>query len=66
MTIFLKSHCRRPISCRVLMPWDDPQAQVPAFWCERCGGEIYEPEESFCVSCRKEQLCVLREDKVPV
>ena len=54
MRLYLQSHHRRPISRRLPMPGQDPQAAVPRSWCPVCGGEIYQPHLTQCEHCRKE------------
>ena len=38
----------------------DPQAQVPAGYCERCGGELYAPS-LVCSRCQKRAFLPLKE-----
>lgn len=38
----------------------DPQAQIPAGYCERCGGELYAPG-SICSRCERRGFLPLKE-----
>lgn len=31
----------------------DPQSLPPASWCESCGAEVYDPEQTLCTRCRR-------------
>lgn len=31
----------------------DPQSLPPASWCESCGAEVYDPEQTLCTACRR-------------
>ena len=40
--------------------YQDPQAQPPAGFCDRCGGEVYEPGR-VCSRCQRRQFLPLKE-----
>lgn len=49
----LQSHGRRPVRLQPVLGLADPQAQVPAGWCNRCGAEVYRPGADRCGRCRQ-------------
>lgn len=55
MTLYLKSHRRRPISLSGPGFLADRQALPPAAWCPVCGCEVYEDGQRYCPLCRKER-----------
>jgi hypothetical protein len=54
MIVYLRSHRRRPV--RITPRWgrSDEQAEIPWFWCCRCGREVYERGKCLCGECAKE------------
>lgn len=54
MTVYLRSHRRRPV--RLRQPWGrtDVQGEIPWFWCCRCGAEVFLPGAIRCSRCEKE------------
>lgn len=49
--ICLWSHGRRPVQLHPPLGLTDLQAQIPAGWCGRCGGEVYRPGKPYCTRC---------------
>jgi len=31
----------------------DKQGEIPVYWCESCGAEVYTPEETLCKRCKR-------------
>ena len=40
LVVYLKSHRRRPVQVGGVRRDFDPQAAIPAGWCDRCGREV--------------------------
>ena len=56
LVVYLKSHRRRPVQVGGVRRDFDPQAAIPAGWCDRCGREVFLPGVSLCPDCvRKER-----------
>ena len=53
LTVYCKSHKRRPIRFSTPMAFQDIQAQIPPAWCSVCGSEVFERGQDRCVRCRK-------------
>ena len=54
MIVYSRSHRRRPV--RIYLRWgrSDEQAEIPWFWCCRCGKEVFKRGAFLCGVCQKE------------
>lgn len=44
----------RPVLLRRPLGRMDIQALPPYAWCQRCGGEVYEPGKDLCGGCERD------------
>ena len=51
--IYLRPGGRRPVRLAGYKGREDLQAAVPAFWCRRCGMEVYEFGRILCKQCER-------------
>lgn len=60
--IYLRAGRRRPVAVGIGLA-EDPQAALPAWWCERCGAEVYTMDAVLCRRClqQKEELSYEKE-----
>ena len=52
LTVYCKNHRRRPIRFGPMPYFRDPQADIPAGWCCRCGSEVFDSGKDLCIGCR--------------
>lgn len=41
----------RPVLTKIPSLLEDLQGLPPWNWCDRCGGEVYDPEKTICKTC---------------
>ena len=52
LTVYCRNHRRRPIRFGPIPYFRDPQADIPAGWCCRCGSEVFDSGKDLCIECR--------------
>lgn len=51
MIVYVKRHRRRPIRTGRGFDGGDVQAQIPFWWCDCCGKEVYARGHRLCQVC---------------
>lgn len=59
LTVYCKSHKRRPIRFGYLPCFRDVQADIPAGWCQTCGSEVFIRGQTQCNQCRDRRGAIL-------
>lgn len=52
LTVYCKSHKRRPIRFGYHPLFRDTQGDIPTAWCCRCGSEVFDRGQQMCIGCR--------------